>query len=486
MVGSNFKVQARRKGGVDQFKITNATRVCQFHFKPDEIRVSKGIGRKTLLRGSVPSISKFKQSEEKNVRKLPPKRLFTTAEKENSVDGESSVISNADHVVEILSESETELSDAQKDTTNSCEQCSFLWQNMKFLEDENNNLQMELQHLRRECTAETEKIENIEMGKHIYSYESVSMDKHHFKSATGLELEVFDSLTFSFLNPGENCENIKYHDTKKSTADTPNTSGSIPGKETPKKRGPHPSLSPVNQLFLLLVWLKNGFSLSHTAWLFHTPKSTVSRYIITWVNFVHFSLGSLPIWPTKQQVQETMPESFKRTYPTTRCIIDCTELFCQSPSSLNIQNGHFSHYKHHVTYKGLIGIAPSGAITFISQLYSGSISDKAIVNRCGILKKELWDDNDSVMADRGFTIEDELKCLNVQLNIPAFLDGREQLTKGEVKESQSIASVRIHVERAIQRVKKFRQSRNEFNSPDMDSCMLAVYFFTTIDTRKVN
>ena len=39
----------RRKGGVDQFKITNATRVCEFHFKPDKIRVSKGIGRKTLL-----------------------------------------------------------------------------------------------------------------------------------------------------------------------------------------------------------------------------------------------------------------------------------------------------------------------------------------------------------------------------------------------------------------------------------------------------
>ena len=38
----------RRKGGIDQFKITNATRVCEFHFKPDEIRVSKGIGRKTL------------------------------------------------------------------------------------------------------------------------------------------------------------------------------------------------------------------------------------------------------------------------------------------------------------------------------------------------------------------------------------------------------------------------------------------------------
>ena len=114
-----------------------------------------------------------------------------------------------------------------------------------------------------------------------------------------------------------------------------------------------------------------------------------------------------------------------------------------------------------MTYKGLIGIAPSGAITFVSQLFDGSISDKEIIVRSGILNSKLWSANDSVMADRGFTIEEELKPLNVKLNIPAFLDGREQLSENEVKESQTIASVRIHVERAIQRVKTFRVLRNE-------------------------
>ena len=53
------------------------------------------------------------------------------------------------------------------------------------------------------------------------------------------------------------------------------------------------------------------------------------------------------------------------------------------------------------------------------------------------------------MANRGFVICDELKELGVVLNIPCFLAGRDQLTAAEVKESQSIASVRIHVERAI-------------------------------------
>ena len=77
-----------------------------------------------------------------------------------------------------------------------------------------------------------------------------------------------------------------------------------------------------------------------------------------------------------------------------------------------------------------MGIAPSGAVIFVSQLYDGSISDKEIVNRSGFLKNELWSDGDSVTADRGFTIHDELAPVRLSLNIPAFLGGRDYLTKG--------------------------------------------------------
>ena len=57
------------------------------------------------------------------------------------------------------------------------------------------------------------------------------------------------------------------------------------------------------------------------------------------------------------------------------------------------------------------------------------------------------------MADRGFLRSDDLKGIDVSLDIPAFLNGRDQLPKAEVKESQAIALVRIRVELAIQRVK---------------------------------
>ena len=55
------------------------------------------------------------------------------------------------------------------------------------------------------------------------------------------------------------------------------------------------------------------------------------------------------------------------------------------PSSLHLNGELFSNYKHHTILKGLIGISPGGAITFISQLYTGSVSDREIVVRNGFL-----------------------------------------------------------------------------------------------------
>ena len=105
---------------------------------------------------------------------------------------------------------------------------------------------------------------------------------------------------------------------------------------------------------------------------------------------------------------------------------------------------------------GLLGIAPSGAITFISELYEGSISNKEIVKRSGILTENICDKNDPIMADRGFTIQNELAPLNIELNIPSLLGNRVQLTEANVKESETIASVRVTVEKVITRIKTFK------------------------------
>ena len=60
------------------------------------------------------------------------------------------------------------------------------------------------------------------------------------------------------------------------------------------------------------------------------------------------------------------------------------------------------------------------------------------------------------MADRGFDISKLLQAKGVTLNIPLFLGQRQQLSSSEVIETRRIASIRIHVERAIGRMKNHR------------------------------
>ena len=88
-------------------------------------------------------------------------------------------------------------------------------------------------------------------------------------------------------------------------------------------------------------------------------------------------------------------------------------------------------------------------------LYVGSISDVELTRVSGFLTKLENKPGISVMADRGFTIKDLLSKLGVELNIPPFLEGRQQLPAEEVQKGRKIASLRIHVERCIGRIKNF-------------------------------
>ena len=104
--------------------------------------------------------------------------------------------------------------------------------------------------------------------------------------------------------------------------------------------------------------------------------------------------------------------------------------------------------------KDLIGISPSGSVCFVSQLYTGCISDRYITQRSGILRLG-FDKGDTIMADKGFLIQDLLDEIGVHLNIPPFLGMSGQMTGDDVAATQSVAAERIHVERAINKIKCF-------------------------------
>lgn len=134
----------------------------------------------------------------------------------------------------------------------------------------------------------------------------------------------------------------------------------------------------IDEFFMFLVRIKLGLFEEDLAHRFNLHISSVSWKITTWANYLYFFLGSQPIWPSRTDMLAKLPEEFKKYYPTTRVILDCPEIFAETPSSLLLQSQLYSSYKSNTTLKSLSGISPHGATTFVSSLYTGAISDKEI------------------------------------------------------------------------------------------------------------
>lgn len=212
-------------------------------------------------------------------------------------------------------------------------------------------------------------------------------------------------------------------------------------------------LSLFAQFYLFLHKLRVGSLNQELADKFEISVSTVSRIFISWTNFLYFVLGSMPIWPSREKVDKNMPPCFKMFYPRCRGIIDASEIKVQAPSSMVLNSEMYSSYKSHTTYKGNIVIAPSGEIIHVSALFEGSISDKELVRQSGLLP--LLEPGDEILADKGFVIQDLLEPIGCKVAMPAFLRSKGQFSKKELIESKQIHNLRVHVERAIRRVKEF-------------------------------
>ena len=107
------------------------------------------------------------------------------------------------------------------------------------------------------------------------------------------------------------------------------------------------------------------------AYRFSISQSTVSRIINTWINLLYLQFKQIPLCPPKA-VASNMPRVFKDKYPSTRVIIDATEVYVEQPAIPELQQLTFSTYKNHNTYKGLILILAS---------FPGSPSYRAIIPR---------------------------------------------------------------------------------------------------------
>ena len=300
------------------------------------------------------------------------------------------------------------------------------------------SLEEELKSVKEKLRVSEKECEELE-GKCVLRLSNIRDDNDKVRFYTGFSTIGLLMACFNFLGPCVNKLNY-WHGSSQTT-------------QVKSCKGRKRILPPLEEFFLVLVRLRLGLFEQDLAYRFGISQATVSRIIFTWINFLYLQFKQIPLWPPRALTLSNMPAVFKERYPSTRVIIDATELFVEQPRLTELQQLTFSNYKNHNTYKGLVGISPSGAVVFVSDLFPGSISDKELTRRCGILN--LLESGDSVMADRGFDIEEDLVLLGAKLNIPPFLRGKAQLSAKEQVETRRIASLRIHVERAMEQIKNF-------------------------------
>ena len=206
-------------------------------------------------------------------------------------------------------------------------------------------------------------------------------------------------------------------------------------------------LSPENELFLVLVRLRLGLLYNDISVRFNLSLSAVARIVQKWIDIMYQRLSFLIAWPERGVCSQNMPIAFKETYPRCRCIIDCSEIFIETPLNYTARAKTFSNYKKHNTIKFLIGVTPFGTISFLSECWGGRVSDKNLTQSSNFLNK--LERGDTILADRGFTVAEDLAVHGATLEIPSFTRGKQQLSQREVELSKQLSRVRIHVERVI-------------------------------------
>ena len=186
-----------------------------------------------------------------------------------------------------------------------------------------------------------------------------------------------------------------------------------------------------------------GISRQYAGRLWHIFLPKITAFVKTFI-----------FWPSGENIRRNLPLAFKARFSRVTCIIDCLEIEIEKPVAAMKQTKSWSSYKSCNTVKYLVSIIPSGMINFVSGGYGGRTSDMEILETSGFL--DYLRPGMVVMADRGFkSVEAVLRSKECFLIRPDSVASSEVPGAQRVLFSKQVASLRVHVERAIRRIREF-------------------------------
>ncbi|KAM4665226.1 uncharacterized protein O3C94_013112 [Discoglossus pictus] len=392
----------RREPG-PTFKISNCTRVCSKHFLPTDF-VQTFTGKRNLKPSSVPCIFQWSNNDQME-QPSPPKRNLSTGkntlqpilpmqlqpQKVHLPFPSELTASILDHCYDLPPKTDSEMLQAARE---------------------------EIARLQQQ---------NAALKRNIFFLERFSNDSSLIQFYTGFKDYVTLKEVFSSLTPTE--ANItKWRQCQQEADSHVNKDSSVEEEY----------LSLIDQLFLFLCKVRQGFSDQDLAVRFNISQSRVIRITITWANYLYLVLGEVPLWRSRETAKQDVPDCFKASYPQARVILHCAEVKVQIHNNQTVTSQLYTYYHNQTTYKGLLGIAPHGAVIFISPLYSGNASKREIAKSSGIL--ELLEPGDLLISDKDFLIQDLVESAGAFLVIPPIITTAstpEECSEATVMLSQS-------------------------------------------------
>ena len=323
------------------------TRVCSRHFLPSDIRppnpnrpVQYRIRK--LKPGTLPHLNLRGKANDERVESRTSKTSMKARSVEVNPAGEQSSSSSYD--VNLDPQLEEQIAPSTQD-------------------DEVKDLQMQVERLRQKLLESKQKEQVLEQEVEVLNgklFRYVNLNNDQIQAYTNMDKNAFTVLSMYLdrFNP------VTYWNGR-----TVN------------------SISHDDQLLICLMKLKFNLPLYDLADRYSVTRTTITNIYMTYLHLIHEVVfkAILNKIPSVEKNRSCLPDSFG-DFSNCRIIIDCTEFTIEKPrSKLNTASLLFSNYKHNLTAKYLIGVAPNGAITYVSDGYMGSISDKMVTDDSGVL-----------------------------------------------------------------------------------------------------